>query len=135
MRGEGAFRLKSWLKAGLGICLVFSAGAAAVVAGRFDCTTFDLWTVLVLCGETAAGGEVVANGCEIDGRLLESDRKALEPGLIAAFIAILCYRGVERSELRNKNAKEADVSQKLRTQSRHELFAQPRFALRRLVKS
>lgn len=89
MSGEGSFLRKSWLNAGLGIGLASGAGAAAVVAGRFDCPTFDFCDVLALCGETAAAGAVVENGCDTDGRLLDIDLKALEPGRSAAFIAMV----------------------------------------------
>lgn len=87
--GEGSFRRKSWLKAGLGIGRASGAGAAAVVAGRFDCRTLDRCVFLGLCGETAATGAVVQKGCDTDGRLFDKDLKALEPGLVAALIAIL----------------------------------------------
>lgn len=90
MRGEGSPRRKSWLKAGLGIGRTSGAGAAAVVAGRFDCAVFDFCGVLRLglCGDTAAAGAVVERGCDIEGLLREIDLKALEPGLIAAFMAM-----------------------------------------------
>ena len=84
------------MKAGLGIGLASGAGAAAVVAGRLDCPTCDLCGVLVLCGEMAAAGVVVENGCDTEGRLLDIDLKALEPGRIAAFIAMVCCSGEER---------------------------------------
>jgi len=71
-------------------------GAATVVAGRFGCPSFDFCVVLVLCGETAAAGEVVENVCDTEGRLLDIDLKALEPGRIATFIAMVCYGGEER---------------------------------------
>lgn len=92
MSGEGSPRRKSWLKAGLGIGRASGAGAAAVVAGRFVCAGFDLDGVLKLglCGDTAAAGAVVENGCDSEGLLLEIDLKALVPGLMAAFIAMLC---------------------------------------------
>lgn len=90
MRGEGSFRRKSWLNAGLGIARLSGAGAAAVVAGRFDCAAFDRGVDLEVCGETAAAGAVVENGCDTEGRRLDNDLKALEPGRIAAFIAMLC---------------------------------------------
>lgn len=79
------------MNAGLGIGRASGAGAAAVVAGRFDCATFAFCVVLVLCGEMAAAGAVVENGCATEGRLLDIDLKALEPGRIAAFIAMVCY--------------------------------------------
>lgn len=89
------------LKAGLGIGLASGAGAAAVVAGRFDCPTLDFCgvDVLALCGETAAAGAVVENGCATDGRLLDIDLKALEPGRIAAFIAMVCCVWDERQDV------------------------------------
>lgn len=83
-------RRKSWLNAGLGTARVSGAGAAAVVAGLFDCAALDLCAVLGLCGERAAAGEVLEKDCDIEGLLLEIDRKALEPGRIAAFIAMVC---------------------------------------------
>ena len=89
-RGDGSLRLKSWLKAGLGLCLAASAGAAAVVAG-LRCACFDFTGVRALCGEMAATAGVVLKGCDTDGRLFDIDLKALVPGLIADFIAILCY--------------------------------------------
>lgn len=62
-----------------------------MVAGRFDCTAFDFCGVrkLGLCGDTAAAGAVVVKGCDTEGLLLEMDLKALVPGLMAAFIAMM----------------------------------------------
>ena len=69
------------------------AGAAAVVAGRFDVATFDFCgtRAFALCGEMAATADVVEKGiCDTDGLRLDSDLKALLPGLIVAFIAMVC---------------------------------------------
>lgn len=86
--GDGSFLRKSWLKAGLGIGLASGAGAAAVVAGRFDWSTF--FFCVCRYGERAAAGEVEENGCEHDGLLLDIDLMALVPGLRATLDAMLC---------------------------------------------
>ena len=76
------------MNAGLGLCLEASEGAAAVVAGLL-CACCDFAGVRALCGEMEATAGVVLKGCDTDGRLFDIDLKALEPGLIAAFIAML----------------------------------------------
>lgn len=67
-----------------------------MVAFRFDCPTFRC-VDFVVCGETAAAGSVVEKDCETEGRLLDIDLKALEPGLMANLVAMLCMEVEERS--------------------------------------
>ena len=99
------------MKEGLGICLVASAGAAAVVAGLL-CTGFDFTDVRALCGERAATAGVVLKDCDTDGRLLDIDLKALVPGLIAAFIAMFCC-------VRNRKIQTAGIYYKRRESRKH----------------
>ena len=55
------------------------AGAAAVVAGLFDCSVLDFNGFRY--GDTAAAGEVEEKGCEQEGLRLDKERTAPEEGL------------------------------------------------------
>lgn len=91
-----------------------------MVAGRFDCPTREVCVVLVLCGEMAAAGEVVEKGCDREGRLLDIDLRALEPGRIAAFIAMMS--GARRARIKTESKqqyKEVRRESVIRAQDTH----------------
>jgi hypothetical protein len=68
--------------------LACAAGAAAVVAARFDVSDVVFGAGFRYC-ETASAGAVVENGCEHDGLRFESDLMALVAGLDTFLDAIV----------------------------------------------